>query len=140
MLKIYRQYKEMSRKQAVMRKGMTLIEIMIVLVIMASVMTLVGVNVFGSLDSANVKTTNIQLGNFKTAVQQYRLEFKKLPNSLEDLVNTPKGTSLIDGDEVPRDGWDNEFNFEKNGNKIKIFSNGPDGLPNTEDDLVVDIK
>ena len=140
MFKIYREYKELAKKQAMMRKGMTLIEIMIVLVIMASVMTLVGVNVFGSLDSANIKTTNIQLGNFKTAVQQYRLDYKKLPNNLDDLVNTPKGTSLLEGDEVPKDGWDNDFNFEKNGNKIKIYSNGPDGVPNTEDDLSVEIK
>ena len=140
MFKFYREYKAMAQKQAAMRKGMTLIEIMIVLVIMASVMTLVGINVFGSLDSANEKTTKMQLGNFKTAIQTYRMEFKKLPNSLDDLVNTPKGTSLLDGDEVPRDGWDNEFNFEKNGNKIKIYSNGADGVPNTEDDVVIDVK
>ena len=136
MFRIYREYKENARKQAVMRKGMTLIEIMIVLVIMASVMTLVGINVFSSLDSANEKTTNIQMGNLKAAIQQYRVEFNKAPSSLDDLVNTPKGTSLLDGDEVPKDGWDNEFTFEKTGNKYKITSNGPDGLPNTEDDIV----
>ncbi|MBO4350355.1 MAG: type II secretion system protein GspG [Proteobacteria bacterium] len=140
MFEIYREYQEKAKKQNVMRKGMTLIEIMIVLVIMASVMTLVGVNVFGALDSANEKTTKMQLDNFKSGIQQYRLEFKKLPNSLEDLVNTPKGTSLLAEDEVPKDGWDNEFNFEKSGNKIKIFSNGADGMPNTEDDIIVEIK
>ncbi len=136
MFEIYREYQEKAKKQAIIRKGMTLIEIMIVLVIMASVMTLVGVNVFSSLDSANEKTTNIQLGNLKAAIQQYRVEFGKHPSSLEDLVNTPKGTSLLDGDEVPKDGWDNEFVMERTGNKYKLTSYGPDGTANTEDDIV----
>ena len=68
--------------------------------------------------------------------KQYRVEFGKHPSSLEDLVNTPKGTSLLDGDEVPKDGWDNEFVMERTGNKYKLTSYGPDGTANTEDDIV----
>ena len=127
------------QKRPELRKGMTLIEIMIVLVIMASVMTLVGVNVFGALDTANEKTTNTQLHNFKAAVETYKLTYRKMPNSLDDLIKTPDNRKLIDADSVPRDGWDNDFTFEKNGNRVKIFSNGADGQPNTEDDIVVNI-
>ena len=139
MIKIYREYIRNAKKQSVMRKGMTLIEIMIVLVIMASVMTLVGVNVFGALDTGNEKTTSIQLQQFKSAVESYKLNYRKMPNSLDDLIHTPDNRSLIDAESVPKDGWDNEFTFEKNGNKIKIYSNGADGMPNTEDDIVVNI-
>ena len=139
MIKIYREYIRNAKKQTVMRKGMTLIEIMIVLVIMASVMTLVGVNVFGALDTGNEKTTTIQLQQFKSAIESYKLNYRKMPNSLDDLINTPDRRSLIDSDTVPKDGWDNDFSFEKNGNRIKIYSNGADGLPNTEDDIVVNV-
>jgi general secretion pathway protein G len=140
MLKIYREFIAQAKKQKASRKGMTLIEIMIVLVIMASVMTLVGINVFGALDTAGEKTTTITLEQFKSAVTNYKLQYKKLPNSLQDLVNTPNGRSLLDSDEIPRDSWDQEFNFEKTGNVIKIFSSGPDGIPNNEDDIVIIIK
>ena len=139
MIKIYREYIRNAKKQSVMRKGMTLIEIMIVLVIMASVMTLVGVNVFGALDTGNEKTTTIQLQQFKSAIESYKLNYRKMPNSLDDLINTPDRRSLIDSDTVPKDGWDNDFTFEKNGNRIKIYSNGADGMPNTEDDIVVNV-
>ena len=139
MIKIYREYIKRAQKQSFMRKGMTLIEIMIVLVIMASVMTLVGVNVFGALDTGNEKTTTIQLQQFKSAVETYKINYRKMPNSLDDLIKTPDNRKLIDADTVPRDGWDNDFTFEKNGNRVKIYSNGADGQPNTEDDIVVNI-
>jgi general secretion pathway protein G len=139
MIKIYREYIRNAKKQSVMRKGMTLIEIMIVLVIMASVMTLVGVNVFGALDTGNEKTTTIQLQQFKSAIESFKLNYRRMPNSLDELINTPDKRSLIDSDTVPKDGWDNEFTFEKNGNRIKIYSNGADGMPNTEDDIVVNV-
>ena len=67
----------------------------------------------------------------------YRIQYKKLPESLDALVNTPDNHSIIT--EVPNDPWDNAYNYEKTGNKIKIYSNGPDGLPNTEDDIVVQL-
>ena len=136
MFKFYREYIKNNKK---MRQGMTLIEIMIVLVIMASVMTLVGVNVFGALDTGNEKTTQIQLQQFKSAVETYKLNYRKMPGSLDDLIKTPDNRKLIDADTVPRDGWDNEFTFEKTGNKVKIYSNGADGMPNTEDDIVVNV-
>lgn len=119
------------------RKGMTLIEIMIVVTLMVAIMGLIGWNVIGQADQANDGLAETQLKSLKQNCEAYRLYYKKYPEKLEDLVSTPNNRPIIE--EVPDDPWGNPYNFEKNGNKIKLFSSGSDGLPNTEDDVVVNI-
>ncbi len=53
------------------RRNFTLIEIMIVVVIIGLLATIVGPSVIGSLDKSKVKTTQAQLVDLKSAVQQY---------------------------------------------------------------------
>ncbi len=119
------------------RKGMTLIEIMIVVTLMVAIMGLIGWNVIGQADKANDGLAETQLKSLKGNCEAYRLYYKKFPEKLEDLVNTPDNRAIIE--EVPDDPWGNPYNFEKTGNKIKMYSSGSDGLPNTEDDIVVNV-
>ena len=126
-----------ARKCSAARKGMTLIEIMIVVTLMVAIMGLIGWNVIGQADKANDGLATTQLKSLKSNCEAYRLYYKKFPDKLEDLVNTPDNRKIIE--EVPTDPWGNEYNFEKTGNKIKLYSSGSDGLPNTEDDIVVNI-
>lgn len=115
------------------RKGMTLIEIMIVVTLMVAIMGLIGYNVIGQADKANAGLAETQIKSLKDSCNMYRIQNKKFPEKLEDLVDK----KVIE--EVPEDPWGNPYVFEKNGNKIKIYSTGVDGLPNTEDDIVVNI-
>ncbi len=124
-----------AKQNQALRKGMTLIEIMIVVTLMVAIMGLVGFNVIGAADKANAGLAETQLKSLKSNCEAYRLYYKKFPESLDALVNTPDNKSIID--EVPEDPWGGEYVFEKNGNKIKIYSPGPDGLEDTEDDIVV---
>lgn len=126
-----------AQQNKAMRKGMTLIEIMIVVTLMVAIMGLVGWNVIGQADKANDGLAETQLKSLKSNCEAYRLYYKKFPENLEALVNTPDNRQIID--EVPDDPWGNPYNFEKTGNKIKLYSSGSDGLPNTEDDIVVNI-
>lgn len=119
-------------------KGMTLIEIMIVITLMVAIMGMIGWNVMGQADKANEGLATTQLKSLKSNCEAYRLYYKKFPEKLEDLVNTPDNRKIID--EVPEDPWGAPYNYEKIGNKIKLYSNGADGLPNTEDDIVVNIN
>jgi len=119
------------------RAGMTLIEIMIVITLMAALMAVIGVNVMGAQDRANVKMAEMDLQTFKHGCAQYKSFFRKYPNSLEDLINTPDGNPILEGDKVPQDPWGNDYFFEKTGNKIKVYSAGNDGLENTEDDITL---
>ena len=126
-----------AQKSLALRKGMTLIEIMIVVTLMVAIMGIVGFSVMGASERANDKIADTQLKNFKGNCEAYRLYYKKFPERLEDLVNTPDNRKIID--EVPDDPWGNPYNFEKTGNKIKLYSSGADGLPNTDDDIVVNV-
>lgn len=118
-------------------KGMTLIEIMIVVTIMVAVMGLVGFNVMTASERANIDLAETQIKQLKQNCEAYQLYYKKWPESLDALVNTPDNREIIE--EVPQDPWGMDYIFEKNGNSIKLYSSGPDGLPNTEDDIVVNI-
>ena len=100
----------------------------------------ISANISAAENSANYQLTANLLQQLKEAVMNYRITYKKFPNSLEDLVNTPNGHSLLDTDEVPLDAWGQPFQYEKNGNKIKITSIGADGKPNTEDDINIQIQ
>ncbi|MFB6265217.1 MAG: type II secretion system protein GspG [Bradymonadaceae bacterium] len=115
-------------------RGMTLVEIMIVITIMASIMGVVGYYVFGALDRANIKQAKIEIGKLRGMVNQYYLTTtpNKLPDSLEDLT---KGPAPITKD-VPNDPWGNPYVYEKQGGRqFKIYSPGPDGKSGTSDDV-----
>lgn len=130
--------KDLPWRAAGRRDGMTLIEIMIVVTIMAAIMGVVGWFVIGQSQKANIELTKTQLKNLKGAVQAYRLQYLKYPESLNDLVQTPDGFKLIE--EVPTDPWGEELTLEKSGKTVTISSAGPDNVPNNEDDITVTIS
>ena len=120
-----------ARRNPAARTGMTLIEIMIVVTLMVAIMGMIGYNVIAQADKANAGLAETQLKQFKESCNMYRVQNKKFPEKLEDLVSA----NIIE--EVPEDPWGGQYIFEKAGNKIKIYSAGPDGLPDNEDDIVV---
>lgn len=115
------------------QRGMTLVEIMIVVTIMASIMGVVGFFVFGALDEANKKEARIEIGQLSQMVESYYLttDPHKLPDQLEDLNDK----NLVKGGEIPTDPWGNEYVYRKNGRDFEIISAGPDGQEGTEDDI-----
>ncbi|MGI6354113.1 MAG: type II secretion system major pseudopilin GspG [Lentisphaerae bacterium] len=93
----------------------TLIEIMIVVVIIGMLAALVGPNILGSLDKTKVKSTKAQLVNLKNAVQQFYMDMSSYPTSLNELLVNP-GNDKWDGPyleakSLPKDGWDNDFQY-----------------------------
>jgi len=124
--------------RAARRKGMTLIEIMIVITIMAAIMGVVGWAVIGQSQKAYEDLAASELSNLKNGVKNYYGQYRKLPDSLDDLVDTPDGYAIID--EVPVDPWGNDYVLEKNGGTVKLFSAGPDETPNNDDDIVVEVQ
>jgi len=117
---------------------MTLIEIMIVVTIMAAVMGVVGWYVIGQSTKADIELAKTQTRQIKGAVEAYRVYYKKYPDKLEDLVNTPDGNKLMA--EIPKDPWGNDYQIEKSAKAAKIFSPGPDGSANSDDDIVESIS
>lgn len=115
-------------------RGMTLVEVLIVLTIMASIMGVVGVNVVGALQRADVKKATVEIGNLESMVTQYMLASspRSLPDSLDDLTKGP--APLVD--KVPKDPWGNDYVYNKTSNvEFTIISAGADGNEGTEDDV-----
>lgn len=114
-------------------QGMTLVEIMIVVTIMASIMGVVGFFVFGALDEANKKEATIQIGNYEQLVNTYYLttDPHTLPDTLEDLT-----TKKRLAESIKPDPWGTPYIYKKiGGREFEIISAGPDQIEGTEDDI-----
>lgn len=115
-------------------RGMTLVEIMIVVTIMASIMGVVGFFVFGALDRSNIKTAQIEIGQLEGLINTYYLTSSpnRLPDSLTELTTGPAPLTK----DVPKDPWNSDYVYRKNGARdFEIVSPGPDGKEGTDDDV-----
>ncbi len=117
------------------RAGFTLVELLLVITILGILGTVVVVN-FGDLGGRSRKQATLSsIQSIKSAVQAYKIEKDKLPQSLEDLtVGINDDEPLLEAGSL-RDAWGQEFEYKVDGKKYTIRSAGPDGQMNTEDDI-----
>jgi general secretion pathway protein G len=123
------------------QRGLMLIEILVVVTIIGIISAIVGIGVFHALTGAQIDTTKTQISKLGDALELYRMRFHKYPENQEGLAalaKPPFGPPIMD--DVPRDPWDNEYIYSYPGrratHKYDIVSKGPDGLADTEDDIV----
>ena len=122
-------------------RGMTLLEIMIVIAILgllASVIVVAGMNQF---DNAKINTTRLKLKSVEQALHQYNVNVGEYPSQgegLRALLNPPDGLKPM-LESIPKDDFGNEilyFNPARKGNKpFEVVSKGPDGQEGTDDDI-----
>ncbi|HZX64943.1 MAG TPA: prepilin-type N-terminal cleavage/methylation domain-containing protein, partial [Myxococcales bacterium] len=67
-------------------RGMTLIEIMVVLVILGLIASAIAYNVFGQLKEAQIKTAKLDLQAISNGVDLYHVETGNWPDGLQQLV------------------------------------------------------
>lgn len=120
----------MSRRQ-VNQAGMTLIEILIVLAIIASIMAFLVPGVTRQLDKAKVQETRIMIGQLMNALNLYYTDCGSFPQSLDGLM-TADGNCPNWGPEpyvrkAPKDSWNRDFVYSLDGNQYTIISLGADG-------------
>lgn len=121
----------MNLNRPVKQAGMTLIEILIVLAIIASMMAFLVPGVTRQLDKAKVQETKIQIGQLMNALNLYYTDCGKFPNSLEGLVQADPECSNWGPEpylkKAPKDSWNREFVYSLDGNQYTIISLGADG-------------
>ncbi len=135
MQRLWQQIRNRSGRSASPR-GMTLVEIMIVITIMASIMGVVGYYVFGTLNQAKTKNAKLGIQKLNGIVQSYYLmqSPNKLPDSLDALAEG--ANPMVKDKSKLNDPWGNKYIYEKNGNQdYMIYSIGPDGQRGTKDDV-----
>ena len=111
-------------------RGMTLIEIMVVLVILGMIAGAIGYNVFQRLKDAQVQTAKLDLRAISDGVDLYHVETGSWPDNLAVLA--PKFVK-----EVRKDPWGNDYQFLRTGDGYDIYSYGPDKAQGGGDDISV---
>ena len=111
------------------RRGMTLVEIMIVIVIIGILMTTIGIGVSGALQDARIDTTKTQIGQIEQALTIYAAKNKgKYPSTSEGLNSVMK---YLKNEDALLDQWGNEFQYfapaSDGKNPYEIVSLGADG-------------
>lgn len=119
------------RRARLARQGMTLIEIMIVVVIMALVATGVGIAVIPQLQKAKIQQTKGAVQTVRSAVALYRATNNADCATMDQLLQD----KAIDKSTSTKDSWDNDFRIECDGTDITVTSAGPDKEFETEDDV-----
>ncbi len=109
--------------QLAAQSGMTLIEIMIVVIIMAMIATGVAVAVMPQLEKSRIKTAETDSAAVRAAVQIYIAENPGKCPSVEDL----KSEKYLDKNKRTTDPWDKEFVINCiEGDDPEVYSMGPD--------------
>ena len=71
------------------QSGMSLLEIIIVIVLIGAVLTLVGSRVLGGADRGKANLAKSQIQTLAGKVENYQLDTGSLPSRLDDLVTQP---------------------------------------------------
>ena len=117
--------------------GMTLIEILVVLVLIGIVLGIVGGNFIGRGEKAKADAAKIEIGQISQALDLFKLEIGRYPTSqegLQALISAPAGVTNWNGpywkkSTLPKDPWGNEYRYSAPGQHgpYDIMSYGADG-------------
>ncbi len=113
-------------------RGMTLIEIMIVIAIIAGLMAVLGTTAFKYLKDSRISTTKIQMKTIGQALEGYNLSCNSYPTTdqgLDALTDKPAGDVCANwGPEAylkkgqKMDPWKRPFIFESDGSTFELKS------------------
>ncbi len=122
-------------------------EMIIVLTIIALLMGLAIVNLTGFKETAERQKVQADILTFKDSLALYELNSHCLPTTeqgLKALWSRPTAEPIPQNwhayaKEETKDPWDHSYQYrypaKHSSDEYDIFSLGPDGLPDTEDDL-----
>ena len=136
------------------RRGFTLIELMVVVIILGILALYIGPKIMGEPEKAKRVKAKMDIATLETALKMYKLDNGVYPSTeqgLQSLVEMPetgivpknwrKG-GYIEKNRVPKDPWGNEFVYISPGahGDFDLISYGLDGVPGGEDESGQDIN
>lgn len=128
-------------KRSFPTKGFTLIELLIVMIILGLLASLVGPRLFQHVGKSRQNTARAQIELLGTALDAYRLDVGRYPDTeqgLDGLRRQPSGVDRWNGPYLPRDTpqdpWGNAYVYKSPGDHgpYDLTSLGADGRPGGE--------
>jgi general secretion pathway protein G len=121
------------------RAGITLIEMLVVVTIIALFASLVAPRMLKQTDKARVTAARAQINSFMTALGTYKLDTGVFPTTeqgLQALRTRPAGVPQWNGpylpQEIPVDPWGRPYIYKfpsEHGDEPEVISYGADGQP-----------
>ena len=127
------------------QQGFTLVEMLLVLVILATLAAIVYPSFAGRSEQAKIASAKTQIGSIKTALKMFEADNGYYPKTgnLNALIEQPSDATNWQGpymeNGIPLDPWNNQYIYEYPGKHsakgFDLSSAGPDGRPGTDDDI-----
>lgn len=130
------------------RPGFTLIELMLVLVILATLSAIVVPKFAGQSKRAKIIEAQTTIANFGTALDAFEIAMSRYPTSIEGLLALVERPTSDDKEwqgpylaknTIPLDPWGNEYQYrcpgQYNPDGYDLFCYGPDGRLGGDDDI-----
>ena len=119
------------------KKGMTLIEILVVVTIIAFLFVVVGQAVNQRRKKAQIAQAKIVISIVEQAITEFSYDCGFYPSSLEDLTQPVSDCeswgpdSYVKNGKIPKDPWNNRliYEYDSEKNDYEIISQGADRRP-----------
>jgi len=128
--------------------GFTLIELMLVLVILATLSAIVVPRFAGQSKRAKIIRAQTEIASFGTALEQFEIAMGRYPTSMEALrvlIERPADDNgewqgpYLNKNVIPLDPWNSEYQYRSpgqyNAEAYDLYSFGPDGRLGGDDDI-----
>lgn len=125
-------------KRIQMRKGFTLIEIMVVIIILGLLAAFVIPNITGKSEEAKQKLVCIQMKSLNESLKMFKVDNGSYPaneEGLKALMENPNpsvytsysSNSYIEGKNLPKDPWNKPYIYLNTDEMVELISLGADG-------------
>ena len=131
-----------TKRRWAAQAGVTLIEMLVVVTIIALFAGLVGLRMWKQADKAKITAARTQIGILMGALNMYKMDTGVFPTTeqgLQALRAAPAGVNNWQGPylerDVPNDPWQNPYVYHypsEQGDEPEIISYGSDGQPGGE--------